>query len=74
MDLANAFDRPDSFCAVQSGPRGEFTSEAVACLQESVGLGEAERRLIAERLPALGSASAGPVLLGISLGLFASER
>ena len=73
MDLRQAFDRLDSFCAVQSAQRGGYTSEAVACLQEAVGVGDAERRLIAERLPVLGDLSAGAVLLGVVLGLFASE-
>jgi hypothetical protein len=73
MDLARAFDRIDSFCVVQCAERGGFTPEAVARLQEAVGLGDAERVLIADRLPALGAPSAGAVLLGVLLGLFASE-
>lgn len=73
MDLADAFDRVESFCAVQLAEQGGFTLEAVARLQEAVGLGDAERRLVAQRLPALGDSSAGAVLLGVLLGLFAAQ-
>ena len=73
MDLARAFDRLDGFCAVQCAQVGWFTPDAVACLQEAVGVGGAERRLITERLPALGDPNAAAVLLGVVLGLLASE-
>jgi hypothetical protein len=73
MDLSNAFDRVESFCAVQLAEHGGFTPEAVARLQEAVGLGDAERCVISQRLPSLGDPSAGAVLLGVLLGLFASQ-
>jgi hypothetical protein len=73
MDFAKAFDRIETFCALQSAQRGGFTQEAVTCLQEAVGLCDADRRLICDRMPALGDASAASVLLGVVLGIFASE-
>lgn len=62
-----------ALCVVQLAEQGGFTLEAVARLQEAVGLGETERRLVLQRLPALGDPSAGAVLLGVLLGLFASQ-
>ena len=73
MDLADAFDRVDAFCAVQMAEQGGLTLQAVARLQEAVGLEDAERRLVLQRLPALGETSAGAVLLGVVLGLFAAQ-
>lgn len=69
MDLAKAFDRLDSFCAVQSAQHGGFTLEAVACLHDAVGLGDTERRLISEhphrvddRLPSVRFCATGTTL------------
>jgi hypothetical protein len=71
--LAEAFDRMDAFCAVQRGEHGSLTIEGVELLQEAVGVGDAERRLLLERLPAMGESHPGGVLLGVLLGLFAAE-
>lgn len=73
MDFATAFDRLEAFSKVQLAQCGGFTLEAVACLQEAVGLNDQQRRLIAERLPSLTSASPGAVMLGVMLALFASQ-
>ena len=69
MDLAKAFDRLDSFCAAQSAQHGGFTLEAVVCLQEAVGLGDAERRPISvdphrvdDRLPSVRFCTTGTTL------------
>jgi len=72
--LAEAFDRMDAFCAVQHADHGTLTVEGVERLQQAVGVGDAERRVLLERLPPLGcDAPAGGVLLGVLLGLFAAE-
>jgi hypothetical protein len=73
MDISDAFDRLEAFCAVQIAEQGGYTPEAVARLQEAVGLGDSERSVISERLPALGDAPGSAVLLGVLLGLFASQ-
>jgi hypothetical protein len=72
-DLARAFDRLDDFLAVQ-GPRPGL--DAVLALQQAVGIDARERAVIRERVAALtgggDAAAAGPVLLGILVGLFAA--
>ena len=73
MDMADAFDRLEAFCAVQIAEQGGYTQEAVARLQEAVGIGDTERNLISECLPALCDAPGEAVLLGVMLGLFASQ-
>jgi hypothetical protein len=75
-DLARAFDRLDDFLAVQ-GPRP--APDAVLALQRAVGIDARERVLIGQRVAALagaddGAATAGPVLLGILVGLLAAEE
>ena len=71
--LDEAFDRLDGFCAVQRAEHGRLTAEGVDRLQEAVGIRDAERRLLVERLPRLADgANAGGVLLGVLLGLFAA--
>jgi hypothetical protein len=72
-DLALAFDRLDDFLTVQ-GPRPG--PDAVLALQQAVGIDADERAVIRERVAALTGAgdgeAAGPVLLGILVGLFAA--
>jgi hypothetical protein len=74
MDMSQAFDRLDAFCAVQMAQQGGYTPEAVACLLEAAGLGDAERGVIADRVCKLADAPEGAVLLGVLLGLFAAEK
>jgi len=73
-DLATAFDRIDDFLAVQ-GPAP--ARDAVLALEEAVGLDDASRAVIRERVRALADAghstAAGSVVLGILVGLFAAE-
>jgi hypothetical protein len=70
--LSEAFDRLDDFVAVQQG--GGITVEAVELLQLAAGIEDAERSLIRDRVAALATnPQAGPVLLGILVGLFAAE-
>ena len=72
-DLARAFDRLDDFLAVQ-GPHP--APDAVLALQRAVGIGAGERAVVRERVSALtgrgDGEAAGPVLLGILVGLFAA--
>ena len=72
-DLARAFDRLDDFLAVQ-GPQPAL--DAVLALQRAVGIGAGERAVVRERVAALTGTgdgdAAGPVLLGILVGLFAA--
>jgi hypothetical protein len=73
-DLARAFDRLDDFLAVQGPHPGP---DAVLALQRAVGIGAGERAVVRERVSALtaggdGDEAAGPVLLGILVGLFAA--
>ena len=69
--IASAFDRLEDFLAIQ----GAMPSmEAVLNLQAAVGIDDDERLLIRERVDALGCGeTAGAVLLGILLGLFAAS-
>jgi fructose-specific phosphotransferase system IIC component len=77
-ELTTAIGRIDAFIAVQgAGGRG-FTPRAVECLQEAVGLGPAERKVLAQWLQSLPATGAGPrggaVLLGIIVGLMAAQE
>ena len=69
--IASAFDRLEDFLAIQ----GAMPSmEAVLNLQAAVGIDDDERMLIRERVDALGCGeSAGAVLLGVLVGLFAAS-
>ena len=73
-DLAAAFDRIDDFLAVQ-GPAP--APDAVLALEEAVGLDCESRAIIRGRLSALAAAghgtAAGSIVLGILIGLFATE-
>ena len=86
--LAEAFDRLDAFVAVQRGAAparaGGYTLEAVRCLQEAVGIEDAERDVLRERLAELEDSVApatntreqsfaGTVLIGVILGLLAAQ-
>jgi hypothetical protein len=73
MDLNEAFDRVEDFCAVQHGQPDGISVGAAMCPQEAVGLTDDDRRLIVERLPQLGDAYPGAVLLGLVLGLLATQ-
>ena len=73
--LDAAFDRIDAFLAVQTpGP----TLDAVNLLQEAVGVDADARAIVRERVAALASGAhaptAGAVLLGILVGLFAADE
>jgi dienelactone hydrolase len=74
-DLDRAFDRIDDFLAVQGAA---CDLPAVLALQEAVGVDDASRAVIGERIAALADAghraAAGSVLLGILVGLFAVEE
>jgi hypothetical protein len=72
--LTVAFDRVDDFLAVQ----GQGISvDAVVLLQEAVGVDAHARAVVGDRVTALADAGhpavAGSVLLGVLVGLFASE-
>lgn len=72
--LDRAFDRLDDFLAVQASASPPALLAAVARLQESVGVDDASRGRIAARLHALRlDAQAGPLVLGIVVGLLAAE-
>ena len=75
MPLDRAFDRIEDFQAVQDGVVGEELLEAVNRLQESVGIADEPRALIAERLGGIAGSSRAPghVLLGVIVGLMAAE-
>jgi hypothetical protein len=73
MDLNDAFDRVEDFCAVQHAQPADISTDAARCLQEAVGLTDDDRRLILERLPDVGDAYPGAVLLGLVLGLLATQ-
>ena len=71
MDLSQAFDRLEDFMAVWSDG---IPPDAVARLQESVGLDDELRGVFARRLDALQpNAHPGAVLLGLLLGLSAAQ-
>jgi hypothetical protein len=73
--LDAAFDRIDDFLAVQSP---DVSADAVTLLQEAVGVDDDARDRIRNRIQALERAghptSAGSVLLGILVGLFARDE
>ncbi len=74
--LARALARIDDFEAVQSRVSGQDLVDAVAHLQESVGLDDEARARIGEWLGERGSASRrapGHLLLGVIVGLMAAE-
>jgi len=73
MDMSHAFDRLEAFCAVQMAEQGGYTPEAVACLLEAAGLGDAERSVISDRMSGLADAPEGAILLGVLLGVFAAQ-
>jgi dienelactone hydrolase len=72
-DLQHAFDRIDDFLAVQAPA---LRPDAILALQEAVGVDDGARAVIRDRLARLAaaghSAAAGPVLLGVLVGLFAA--
>jgi hypothetical protein len=73
--LEEAFDPLEAFSRVQFAQRGGFTIDAVNLLQESVGIRDAERRLIVERVDEVApDAQTGTLLLGMILGLLAAGR
>ena len=73
--LDAAFDRIDAFLAVQSPG---LTIDAVNLLQEAVGVDADARAIVRERVAALAAGphapTAGAVLLGILVGLFAADE
>jgi len=74
--LAGALARIDDFEAVQADVCGQELVDAVARLQESVGLDDEARARIGEWLGERGSASRrapGHLLLGIVVGLMTAE-
>ena len=86
-ELGEAFDRIDDFLAVQHLGRLDTSRDemidALHCLQESVGIGDGERSLFAERLEAIAevagpggtatTVAVGGVLLGLVVGLIAEQ-
>jgi hypothetical protein len=72
--LDEAFDRIDAFLAVQ-GPA--LSMDAVLRLQEAVGVDTEARAVIGARVAALRDGghgtTAGAVLLGVLVGLFAAS-
>lgn len=71
--LHEAFDRLEAFEAVQRAQRGGLTLDAVLALQAAAEIGDAERAAIAQRLPAVSGAAPGAVLLGVLVGLLATQ-
>jgi hypothetical protein len=74
--LARAFDRIDDFQSVQAGASSDELRDAVTLLQESVGINDDERSLIAQRLEDIRGTkpAAGSALLGLIVGLMAGEE
>ncbi|HEU4978742.1 MAG TPA: hypothetical protein VFT42_07605 [Solirubrobacteraceae bacterium] len=73
--LTAAFDRLDDFVTVQRAQRGEITLDAVLLLQEAVGMDDAGRMTIDERVPRLTRrAEPAAVLLGVLVGLLAAQE
>ena len=70
--LAAAFDRIDDFVAVQRAAGGP-TVRAVELLQLAAGVESEQRAIVADRAAALG-VSAETLLLGVVVGLLASEE
>lgn len=75
--LEGAFDRIDDFIAVQLAGNGTLTTDSVNLLQESLGVDEAQRAVVRDRVALLRAsghnASAASVLLGVLVGIFAAE-
>lgn len=75
--LEDAFDRIDDFIVVQVGGTASITLDSVNLLQESLGVEEAQRAVIRERVAELRArghgANAGSVLLGVLVGMFATQ-
>lgn len=73
--LARAFDRIADFQTVQIGCTSDELLDAVTRLQESVGIADEPRAVIAERLDTIAGSSRAPghVLLGVIVGLMAAE-
>jgi hypothetical protein len=73
--LARAFDRIADFQAVQSDASADELFGAAIRLQESVGIADEPRALIAQRLPSIAGSMRAPghVLLGVIVGLMAAE-
>lgn len=69
--LSQALDRIDAFRAIHE-PDG-VTLEAVLCLQEAVGIDEATRLLIRDRLYEERPADASATFLGVIIGLLAAQ-
>lgn len=70
VSLEQAFDRLDDFRSIHEPG---VSMDAVLCLQEAVGIDEAARVLIRERLyEAGGSADATSTFLGLIIGLLAA--
>ena len=70
LDLEQALDRIDAFRAIHEPG---VTMEAVLCLQEAVGIDEAARVLIRERLyDAETSGDPTATFLGLIIGLLAA--
>ena len=71
LDLA--FDRLADFLSVQR-PLSTDDLEPIFCLQAAVGVGEAERERLHERLGEFaGEGHRGAVALGVLIGLFAAQ-
>lgn len=73
-NLQDAFDQIEAFRAIHE-PAG-VTLDAVLCLQESVGIDDATRRLIADRLfneGAADSRQSTATFLGLIIGLLAAQ-
>lgn len=68
--LAAAFDRIDDFLSVQGS---RLNVDAVRCLQEAVGVMEAERAVIVDRLGDLRERGHTPEDASVLLGLFARQ-
>jgi hypothetical protein len=73
--LARAFDRIADFQAVHADSSADDLFAAVVRLQESVGIADAPRALIADRLDGIPGSNQAPghVLLGVIVGLMAAE-
>lgn len=71
--LERAFDRFDDFRAVQRASAPAELEAAVLCLQEAVGIGDAERAVLRDRIKRLGPRyQSGPLLTGVIVGLLAT--
>lgn len=72
--IEEALRRIEDFEAVQRGAEPEAIADAVLCLQASVGIDEEARVALREGLEESDrSRQAGPILLGVLIGLFAAD-